>query len=146
MRALALFALLLVSCSSGSGAPAAPTVRIDTGDGSVTFRVEVADDADERARGLMHRRSLADDAGMLFLFEGRSQRHFWMKDTLIPLDLISIRDGRVVAVQSLTPCTLGDDCPRTRTPLLDAALEVKAGTAERAGIEPGAPVESPLLP
>ncbi|MEQ8292115.1 MAG: DUF192 domain-containing protein [Marinovum algicola] len=56
--------------------------------GEARFTVEVADDANERAQGLMHRESMARSAGMLFVYDSARTVRFWMKNTLIPLDMI----------------------------------------------------------
>lgn len=63
-----------------------------------TFTVEIADSASKRAKGLSQRSSLNKDAGMLFLFENEGMHTFWMKDTLIPLDMIFINTNRIVTI------------------------------------------------
>lgn len=110
----------------------------------VVVQAEVADTDAARARGLMGRTALADDEGMLFVWSEVAERSFWMKDTLIALDLIAIRDGRVVSVQRMEPCETAE-CPLTTTPPADAALEVAAGVAARAAITPGTLVEAEPL-
>ncbi len=62
----------------------------------VTFRIEVADDEYERQRGLMDRRSMGDDEGMLFIFPDSNLRSFYMKSTYIPLDIIYIGSGKAI--------------------------------------------------
>ena len=109
------------------------------------FHVQVAATEALREHGLMGVKQLAADRGMLFVWGDVAPREFYMKDTLIPLDLISIRARTVVGVATMTPCK-ADPCPITKTPPADAALEVPAGTAERAGISAGAPVGSSALP
>lgn len=129
MTRFVALALVLGACG-GSPAPATSTVRI----GDVVIRVEVADTPAERARGLIGRPSLAPGTGMLFLFDPpAAPRTFWMKDTLIPLDLISIRAGRVAAIQRLEPCR-ADPCPETITPAASQALEVAAGAADEVSV------------
>ena len=148
-RSLPAFFLVLAACGGGGAAPERAAVAFDTPRGTFTVRAEVADDATERARGLMHRTSLGPNEGMLFLFEDApAPRDFYMLNTLIPLDLVSIRAGRVVGVQRMVPCDDPAACetPITTTPPADAAVELSAGTAERAGITPGALVSSDLLP
>ena len=69
--------------------------------GQAHFSVEVADSADERAKGLMFRESLPGSAGMVFIYPAPQRAQFWMKNTLIPLDLIfADRTGKVVRVHS----------------------------------------------
>lgn len=66
-----------------------------------TFAVELADTDEERARGLMGRLTLGDNQGMLFIFDDSVQRSFWNQDTLVPLDVIFIDQGRVVDLERL---------------------------------------------
>ncbi len=66
--------------------------------GSHPLTVEIAQTPDEHARGLSGRTSLGEEYGMLFVFSREQERTFWMKDTHIPLDLLWIRDGRVVGI------------------------------------------------
>ena len=128
--------LALCACARAQGA----TVTI----GRSVFHVQIAATEALREHGLMGVRTLAPDRGMFFLWDDVAARDFYMKDTLIPLDLISIRAGTVVGVATMAPCR-ADPCPITNTPPADAALEVPAGTAERADISAGAPVESSAL-
>lgn len=102
--AWALLTLLLLTACSG------PSVTFHTADGDVSVDVEVADDNQERAKGLMGRESL--DGGMLFVFEEEAQRTFWMKDTLIPLDMIFVGADFVVdeVKSNVPPCKI-EDCP-----------------------------------
>jgi uncharacterized protein len=88
----------------------------------------------------MGRRSLPENAGMLFVFPTPVLAGFYMKDTLIPLDIAFISQDRVVEVRTMTPCR-ASPCPVT-TPafLYELALEVDAGTFEHAGIAAGAAV------
>lgn len=107
--------------------------------------VEVATTPDERRDGLMGRTSLAPDRGMLFVFPQPGMQAFWMKDTLIPLDMVFIRpDGTVAKVHDrakpmdLTPITSGE-------PVI-AVIELAGGRAKELGIGPGSVVSSPSLP
>jgi len=113
--------------------------------GTHRFHVQVAATEALREHGLMGVKKLAEDHGMLFVWKDVAPREFYMKDTLIPLDLISIRSRTVVGVATMTPCK-ADPCHITTTPPADSALEVPAGTAERAGISAGALVGSSALP
>lgn len=78
----------------------------------VRLYVEVADNQDERAKGLMYRESLAEDKGMLFIFEKEGRGGFWMKNTLIPLDMIFVdKEKKVVAIiKDAEPCKVVN-CP-----------------------------------
>ena len=75
------------------------------------FDIEIADTQPEREYGLMDRTSLPEKSGMLFVFERTGVFKFWMKDTLIPLDMIWINDqNKIIDIQEATPCT-ADPCP-----------------------------------
>ena len=112
--------------------------------GRHAFQVEVARNDAERAQGLMYRRSLAPDRGMLFDFARVQPISMWMQNTYIPLDMIFIRaDGSIARIaENAEPLS-------TRTipsgePVL-AVLEVIGGTAARLGVKPGDRVEHPLF-
>ena len=108
-------------------------VRVVAGRDTTTLTVELAETADQHALGLMERRHLAPDAGMLFLYPNVQPESsaFWMFRTRIPLDIAFIdSDGRIRAIQTMTPCqsTLAQGCadyPAGARYL--AALEVNAG-------------------
>jgi len=82
------------------------SVFFQTSQGRFELAVEIADTPEEHARGLMNRSSLAQNAGMLFLFPEENLRYFWMKDTLIPLDMVFLSsEGKVVALaEDAQPC------------------------------------------
>lgn len=112
-------------------------LTIETGDGKQhTFRVEVARTPRQQMRGLMFRRQLAADAGMLF-FYGRIQMiTMWMKNTYIPLDMIFIRsDGVIMEIAERTvPGSLATISSGVE---VSAVLEVNGGTVSRLGIRKG---------
>lgn len=135
----ALFpAAAYAECASGS-------VELRSDGGAVSrFAVEIADDALERARGLMHRESMPRSAGMLFVYARPQSVSFWMENTLIPLDLIFADDTGVV--QHVHP----DAKPLDRTPIpggddIFAVLEINGGLAERMGIKPGTQMRHPAF-
>jgi hypothetical protein len=107
--------------------------------------VELARTDAERERGLMHRRTLADGQGMLFLFAESERRAFWMKNTLIPLDMIFVDDGgRVVGiVENAQPLTLAPRAPGVPSRYV---LEVPGGWSARHGVAPGARVRFEHVP
>jgi hypothetical protein len=116
-------------------APARVVISSPSGrESSVT--VEVARSADELARGLMNRTSLAEDAGMLFVFPETERHSFWMKNTLIPLDMIFIGEDRTVVgiVANAEPLTLE---PRSVAEPSRYVLEVIGGWAARHGVAAG---------
>jgi uncharacterized membrane protein (UPF0127 family) len=126
--------------------PALPVtpVTIETGQGRFEFMVEIADTPPAWRQGLQQRRHLAADAGMLFNFREPRPVSMWMKDTLIPLDMIFIDErGAVVnVVENTVP--LSTATIASKGPSL-AVLEVNAGTAARLGVRPGDRVLHPMF-
>jgi uncharacterized membrane protein (UPF0127 family) len=135
--------LLLLACSRGTtNTPTSPVnpsgARVIFPDGHVV-RVELAADLATRAQGLMHRDRLPDGTGMLFIFPVTSHYSFWMKNTLIPLDMIWIsEDRRVVHVKHGVPPCQADPCP-SYSPGAPAryVLEVGSGVARAHGVDAG---------
>ena len=134
-----LAAVLGAGC--GDGEDGAPLVVLrPEGRPEVSVRVELARTAQERGRGLMFREQLDADAGMLFLYENETIQRFWMRNTLIPLDMIFISaDHRVVGVvENAEPQT--DTLRQVEQPS-QYVLEVNGGFAAANGIAAGTPVE-----
>ncbi len=103
--------------------------------GGHTLSVEIADTQELRRRGLMNRRSLPDNTGMLFVFESESKPSFWMKNTTIPLSISFIAaNGLIRQIERLEPLSLESVVSR-RTVLY--ALEVNRGWFEERNITPG---------
>lgn len=140
-------ALLVSACGGGPGASGRAPAPATTGPTAVLpdgfeVAVEVASDPETRARGLMYRPQLAEGRGMLFLFPQTGHYAFWMKDTLIPLDIIWIdEEGRVSDVQENVPPCQSDPCP-SYEPAGDAlyVLELGAGQADQHGVRPGSTI------
>lgn len=111
----------------------------------VAVRVEVARTEPARRRGLMGRRRLAPDAGMLFVFERAERQSFWMRNTFLPLDIIFIGEDRRIAgvVEDATPRT---DDERAVDAESRYVLEVHAGFAREHGLTAGTPVRFVNLP
>jgi uncharacterized membrane protein (UPF0127 family) len=109
--------------------------------GSHTYTLEVAQSFKESELGLMGRTSLPAGHGMLFTFFPPEPARFWMRHTLIPLDMLFIADSTVIHVQEAAPpCPekLGNKCPSYgANALLDYVVELPAHTARRDGIKPG---------
>jgi len=119
-----------------------PLVAVTKG-GERSFSIEVADTDDEREAGLMFRQDMADDHGMLFVFETVRPVTFWMKNTPMPLDLIFIgQDGKIRAIKQGEPqseAIISSGLP------VRFVLEFKAGTAAKNGIEYGDLVRHPAI-
>ena len=111
------------------------TVRFETPRGPWVVRVEVANTDESRQRGLMFRRELAADHGMIFLFPISEEHGFWMHNTLIALDMIWLdEDRKVVGVVTAPPMT---DAVRTVGKASRYVIEVSAGEAAAHAIGPG---------
>ncbi len=107
------------------------------------FCVEIADDEHERAVGLMHRRTLDARAGMLFDYAVPRRVAMWMKNTLIPLDILFVRaNGRVVNIAHGRPLDLSTLPSKGR---VLAALELKGGVTRELAIRPGDIVRHPIF-
>jgi uncharacterized membrane protein (UPF0127 family) len=128
------------TATAGPSEDSAPSVVVDTGERQLTFRVELARTEPEREKGLMYREHLAPDAGMLFLFERSSVQTFWMKNTLIPLDMIFIAPDHTIAgvVADAQPLTL---TARSVNEPSQYVLEIGGGLAARLGIRAGARID-----
>ena len=134
-------ALAALACNPSAPAEAGtPVVRIpvqiSTDSGDLTFQAEVADAPDERQLGLMHRTQMGETESMLFLFPKEQQLSFWMRNTLIPLDMIFIKADRTILgiVESATPKT---DSSRRVPGDSQFVLEVNGGTCAKMGIKAG---------
>lgn len=105
--------------------------------GSETILLEVAQTPAQQAQGLMFRTELAGDRGMLFQFPEPRIARFWMKNTLIPLDIIFLRAGKIKRIIANVPPCKADPCP-TYGPMadeVDQVLELGAGRAKELGLE-----------
>jgi uncharacterized membrane protein (UPF0127 family) len=142
IRSLLAAAFLLLACASRSSF-STTTVTIRTAGGDVNIAAEVAKTAEERQRGLMFRKSLADGKGMLFVFERDQVLSFWMKNTYIPLSIAYIAgDGRIIEVHDMEPLSLA---PVRSNRSCRYALEAPLGWFTRANINVGDTVILPAL-
>ncbi len=150
-RSMALLLAFVLGCSSqgtpwrkaqasisSRGYPLADLRISRAGRLLLALEVELARTPEEKSTGLMHVRRLSDEAGMAFVNEAPSRQPFFMKNTLIPLDIAFWdEDGRIVDILQMEPCR-ADPCqlyePRA---LYIGALEVNQGLFQRRGIRPG---------
>ena len=143
-----LLALWLLPLSAGAQEPMLLPVHperliIETATGEKSFSIEVADEPEKRRRGLMFRRSMRDDHGMLFVFEESGRLGFWMQNTPMPLDLLFIgEDGQVRAIEQGEPFSTDSIAPPV---MVRFVLELNAGTALSSGIAVGDSVRHPVI-
>lgn len=137
MKRLSLVLLMLAATGYAAAVPraSAPAVGLH----GHRFSTELATDEASREQGLMMRPKLAADHSMLFIFPDTQPRWFWMKNTLIPLDILYFDANRkLVSMQLDVPPCKADPCPSYPS---DAparyVLELAAGTARRIGVEHG---------
>lgn len=146
MSSLALHGLVLTLLLAGPAAAGCSEGQAEfrwPGSG-VRFAVEIADDNAERAQGLMFRESLPSSAGMLFIYDRPQSVSFWMKNTLIPLDMVFIgADGRVNGVHA--GAVPGDLTPIPGPPETLMVLEIGGGLAARLGLGEGAEMRHPRI-
>ena len=111
-------------------------LTISSANGEHRFTVEVARTPEEHAAGLMFRKQLAPDAGMIFPYDPPQDVAFWMKNTLIPLDMLFIRpDGTIARIAANTVPQSLDPVPGLEP--VSAVLELRGGRAAELGIAPG---------
>lgn len=142
---LALLAVLLFQLSCAGKIVQQHALTIETqSNGPVVFHVELAVYPDEQERGLMHRTSMPEDAGMLFVFGTVEHRAFWMKNTLIPLDMIFIsEDGTINHIHhSAKPLDLSKV---TSEYPVKAVLEINGGVADKMGLAEGDKIIHPVF-
>jgi uncharacterized membrane protein (UPF0127 family) len=143
---ICLAAALAFSALAAPAAQAATVqpLEIVTKNGVQVFSVEMATTEEEKEKGLMFRKELADGKGMLFDFSPEQEVSMWMKNTYISLDMIFIRaDGRILRIAENTEPMSTRIIPSGG--LAKGVLEVIAGTAKKYGIEPGDRVGHPLF-
>lgn len=144
VRGLRIIALTLVflfvvcSCGAAGVSHALPTqpLSVQTPEQTLSLTVEVADSDAERRQGLMGRSSLGEDLGMLFVFEDESLKSFWMKDTMISLDILFINAAKeiIFIAQNTTPQSLEGISSEEPCRYV---LEVSAGYVAQHGVAVG---------
>lgn len=141
-----LLAVLLVLVATGACAADVKfyPLSIHAKDGAQMFQVELANTPESMARGLMYRKSLDADKGMLFVFPTEQTVSFWMKNTLIPLDMVFIaKDGTIGHIHPMAKPL--DESPISSTMPIVAVLEIAGGQAAKRGLQPGNTIETSLL-
>jgi hypothetical protein len=118
---------------------------IHTGGSAYKFEVEVVTTPETRAQGLMFRKAMPPNAGMLFIYPGEQPVSFWMKNTLIPLDMLFVKaDGSIAHIaHNAVPM---DETPIDSGAAVKAVLEINGGTANALGIQEGDKVEYQAQP
>jgi hypothetical protein len=138
-----VIAMVAFSVCSADPPPGPPgrEITVEGGGRSGGLTVEVAATAAERQKGLMDRRSMPENAGMLFLFPGATGVGFWMHNTYIPLSIAFLDgDGRVLEIRDGQPL---DETVLTPAQLYRNVLEVNQGWFERHGLGVGSVVKIP---
>lgn len=134
-------------CKSEKPRPAFEAGTVDMTIGSKSYRLAIADTPQSQAYGLMNRTSMPEDRGMIFVFPDEQERGFYMKNTLIPLDLIYLNAaGRVVKILPMQPQEK-DEKGELRTFYSEApmryAIELNLGQAKAAGVKVGDTLDIP---
>ncbi|HEY1797960.1 MAG TPA: DUF192 domain-containing protein [Stellaceae bacterium] len=119
-------------------------ITISSATGDHKFTIELATTPAQQEQGLMYRRSMAPDAGMLFDFGRPQPTTFWMKNTLIPLDMLFVgADGRIVNIHERA-IPMSEDMISSQG-AVRAVIELNGGTAAKLGIKPGDRVIYPIF-
>ena len=144
-RRIGLIGFCLLVWGQGASADCRASQLELRGDwGQARFSVEVADDPAEREQGLMHRESMSQSAGMVFVYETPRRVSFWMENTLIPLDMLFADEtGTVTRIHE-------NAVPLDRTGIdggdqIQFVLEINGGLASRLGIEVGSQMRHPAI-
>jgi len=142
----AVFAVLALIVPMAAVAAPLPveTISIDTKAGPHSFSVEVAADDESREKGLMYRKTMAPDAGMLFDFHTPQLVSFWMENTILPLDMLFVRaDGTIARIKANATPYSRENIPSGEP--VQLVIELNAGRAAALGITEGAKVHAPEL-
>ncbi|CAG2148950.1 hypothetical protein D3C87_1190360 [compost metagenome] len=134
---LAAGAAALTSLASLAQAQAAlPVISLTAG--MYAIQAEVAASPEARERGLMYRKTMPANAGMLFVFDEKAGHCFWMKNTNLPLSIAFLADdGSIVNIEDMAPQSEDNHCPRAA---VRYALEMNKGWFAQKGIKPGAKI------
>ena len=148
--------VLASACGASPGSsvpPAATPTAAAAGPAAVLpsgarYSLELALTPEDQAQGLMYRENLPDRTGMLFVFPEDAPHHFWMKNTMIPLDMIWMdASGRVVYVSANTPPCKADPCPNYGPDgKVRLVLEIAGGMAAKEGVAVGSTIRLERIP
>jgi len=146
-----LLALTILTVSCGASPKTSPTPSPSSGasgprvvlPSGAVYQVEVARTPEQQAQGLMFRESLPANSGMLFLFPEGGVHQFWMKNTMIPLDMIWMdSQGKVLFLSANTPPCKADPCPSYGPELpASSVLEIAGGMAKKEKVEAGKAIQ-----
>jgi uncharacterized membrane protein (UPF0127 family) len=136
---LALWSLLIPISTAAQTGPQPPLPTIQLNAGMHVIQAEVATAPDERAAGLMFRKEMGANAGMLFGFEPAAIQCFWMRNTLLPLSIAFLADdGSIVNIEDMKPQTTDSHCAAKPVRF---ALEMNQGWFAKRGLKPGMRVQ-----
>jgi uncharacterized membrane protein (UPF0127 family) len=142
-RALVWLGVLILTGTSSEALAKAPVVKIA---GKHVVKLEVASTDAEIQHGLMGRTSMPEDNGMVFLFHPQKPVNFWMCHTLIPLDMLFVRDGKIIRIFEHVPPCKDETCANCPTypagpgVAVTEVIELNGGYASRHGVKEGDPV------
>ncbi len=142
--ALSLVVFFALAAGGPAGGDGLEALQIVTASGTHDFQVEIAKDDASRARGLMDRRFMPADHGMLFEFDREAPEAFWMKDTYIPLDMIFISRAGIVTKIVADAEPLSERAIPSGPPCM-AVLELNGGAAAKIGLKVGDKVLHPFF-
>jgi uncharacterized membrane protein (UPF0127 family) len=135
------FLAALLACAALAQQPQMDLPRVKLNAGMHVIDAQLAATPDQRMTGLMHRKEMPQQEGMLFVFEMPSQQCFWMKNTLLPLAVAFVADdGTIVNIDEMKPQTLDSHCSARPVRYV---LEMNKGWFARKGIKPGQKLAGP---
>jgi uncharacterized membrane protein (UPF0127 family) len=128
--------LSLVACGAGAQTARFPTIQLSAG--MHLIQAEVAQTDPQRQQGLMNREKMANNHGMVFVFDQANPQCMWMKNTLLPLSVAFIdADGKIVNIEDMQPQTLDSHCS---TKPVKYALEMNLGWFKQKNVKPGSAI------
>ena len=136
MKKISLLLVLWLAASHSALAQLGPLPAVQLSAGMHLIRAEVANSMEARMQGLMYRKEMAQNSGMVFVFEERAAHCMWMKNTLIPLSVAFLdQDGAIINIADMQPHSEQSHCASRPARY---ALEMNKGWFAQRGIKPGA--------